>query len=222
MPAIELDGRMIGVPNFAPDIGRRIALHHAEIAAFAFAFRQPVELDRRKTGWIFRRDIDGFSTGAIAFLGNVRLPAISAGKKLIPQNVHRIGNNVARWKKKPLSLADEGCVAAAETLFTRDPERRFTQPHLFGLQRDLGGGDGAYWLALWNCCDEPVALIATAQELLFREKLPLIAKLPAEKEQVPFPRLNLQDNEFLRCAWCSPNLEVFAVLVSKNVENDAR
>jgi hypothetical protein len=67
-----------------------------------------------------------------------------------------------------------------------------------------------------------VPFIVPAQKLLLGQKLPLLAELTAEQEQMLLPWLDVQNDDLLCAAGSCPNLEVFAVLVSTNVENNAR
>ena len=61
----------------------------------------------------------------------------------------------------------------------------------------------------------------TAKKLLLRQNLPLLAKLPAEKEQMLFSRLDVQNDKVLSACWSGPNLKEFASLVSTDIETNA-
>ena len=119
-------------------------------------------------------------------------------------------------------MADEGRILTPKTLLAGDSQRFLSRPDFFWLQRDLCARDRAHRFVFWNCCNEPVPLVVTAQKLLLGQKLPLRAELTAEQKQVLFPWLHVQNDDLLLAAGSCPDLVVFTELVSTNVENNAR
>jgi hypothetical protein len=92
-------------------------------------------------------------------------------------------------KKKPLSLAQVGCILSPETLLAGDSQRLLASTDFFWVERNLGSDDGADWFAFWNCGHEPVLFVTAAQEFLLGQKLVLHVKLATEQDEMLFPEV---------------------------------
>ena len=107
MPLTQHHRFVVGVPDLATHVHRRITPHHSKVATLAFCFRQSAVFLGGQARGIRSRNVDGFSTRPIAFLSQVCFPSISASEWLIAKNEQRVGLDAGRRNEKPFPLAGQ-------------------------------------------------------------------------------------------------------------------
>jgi hypothetical protein len=113
-------------------------------------------------------------------------------------------------------------IPSLETPLSLDSHRFLTKPHFRRLQCGLRFRNRAHRLVLGYSRDKPVPLVLAAQKLLLGQNSPSRVKLPAEQQQVLFPRLRVQHQQFLPGTDERANLEERSLLVLSYVQDNAK